>query len=271
MSYPAYVDVHAHLTDSKFGADLEQVIQRADKAGLKAIIVNGLEPESNRQILELARRHPLIKPAMGIYPVDAVNDLLPANLPFSVRRFDVRDEIRAIEAAAAAGQLAAIGECGLDGHWLGDETFGRQEEVFEQLIEVALRHHLPLIIHTRKREQRAADILAHHKVSRVNFHCFGGRVNLAKKLAEDAGYWFSIPANAQHNEAFQKMLRELPMERLLTETDCPYLGPTRGQRSEPCHVVGTVELLAKLRGQTSEQAMLQIAANYTALFGQRWL
>jgi TatD DNase family protein len=260
-----YCDVHTHLTHEKFAPDRDQVIQRAIAAGLEAIVVNGLEPNSNREILAMATQVPQIKPALGIYPIDAVNDMLPADFPIRVARFNVDQEIEFIRQQAQAGNMIAIGECGLDGHWVGEDTFARQEEVFEALIEIALTVNLPLIIHTRKCEQRAAEILAHHKVKRVNFHCFGGRTKWALKWAEEFGWWFSIPANARKNEAFAKMLRSLPPERILTETDAPYLAPEAGTRNEPANVVGTIAFLAEQRGWTVDDARLQIWQNYEAL------
>jgi len=261
-----YVDVHAHLTHEKFAGDLEPVIQRAQAAGLGAIIVNGLEPESNRAILKMAETHHLVKPAYGIYPIDAVNDILPSTLPFPVRRFDVQAAIQEIEVAASQGKLIAIGECGLDGHWVGAETFAAQERVLERLADIALRTKLPMIVHSRDLEQRTMDLLRHLGVKRVNFHCFGGKVKLAQHGAEHDGWWFSIPANATVNQAFRKMLSVLPPERILTETDCPYLSPRKGERNEPAHVVGTVTLMAAERGWSVEQARDQVWKNYCELF-----
>ncbi|MCX6127077.1 MAG: TatD family hydrolase, partial [Proteobacteria bacterium] len=199
-----YSDVHTHLTHEQFAADWQLVLERAEAAGLGAIVVNGLEPESNRQILEWAARFPVIKAALGIYPLDAINGLIPENFPFGVRRFDVEAELQFIEGAAKAGKLAAIGECGLDAYYLDESFLPAQEKVFERLIGIALGFDLPLIIDTRKAEKRAGEILASHGIKKVNFHCFGGRTSLAQKYAEDNGWWFSIPANCTVNEAFQK-------------------------------------------------------------------
>ncbi len=261
-----YVDVHTHLTHEKFASDREAVIARATAAGLSAIVVNGLEPRSNREILAMAAAHPVVKPALGIYPVDAVNGLLPADFPFAVAKFDVDAEIAYIRAAAAAGRLAAVGECGLDGHWLAPETFPEQERVFHALIGIAIDHDLPLIIHTRKLEERSVAILRGRGIRKVNFHCFGGRTRLAQEAAEKDRWWFSIPANATVNEAFRKMLKTLPADRILTETDAPYLPPRKGERNEPANVVGTVAILAELRGWPVEQAREQVMQNYRALF-----
>lgn len=264
------VDVHTHLTHVDFAADLPAVVARAEGIGLGAVVVNGLEPASNRRILELAKTYKVIKPACGIYPVDAVNGLLPADFALKVDRFDVDQEIAWITAEAKAGRLAAVGECGLDGHWLDASTFAEQERVFTALVQAAMDGDVPVIIHTRKLEARSAEILKAMGAKKVNFHCFGGKLKLAKECAEQHGWWFSIPANAPVNEAFQRLLSGLPAERLLTETDAPYLAPKRGDRNEPANVAGTVSLFAKLRGWSDEAAREQIWKNYVELFGARW-
>lgn len=260
-----YVDVHTHLTHKQFQHDCEDVIQRAIKAQLGAMVVNGLEPESNRRILDMATRWPQIKPALGIYPLDAINHLNP-ELPFPLARFDVDAELTFIREQAKQGKVFALGECGLDGHWVGESTFAEQERVFEAFIAMALEFDLPLIIHTRKRELRAMEILRHHQVKRVNFHCYGGKVKAALDAAHNEGWWFSIPANARHSEAFTKMLKQLPESCILTETDAPYLSATKGHRSEPADVVGTVQYLAELKGWKTEQAQALVYNNFQRLF-----
>ena len=271
MSQSSYlVDVHTHLTDERFAADLVAVIDRAIAAGVGALVVNGLEPHSNRAVLDLAKRFPVVKPALGIYPIDAVHPYLPADFPLKVEPFDLDAELEFIRARALAGELAAIGECGLDGHWLKAELLPHQEVVFRRLIAIALEADLPVIVHSRKFETRCAEILREMGAQKVDFHCFGGKTQLAKRWAEQDGWWFSIPANAQKSESFSKMLATLPPERLLTETDAPYLAPIRGERNEPAHVALTVAHLANLRGWTIDTAQERIHANYVALFGSRW-
>ncbi len=265
-----YVDVHTHLTHELFTTDWRTVVTRAEAAGLKAIVVNGLEPSSNRQILKMAEDYTVIKPALGIYPVEAVCHQLPSDFKLEVARFDVDAEIDFIASAAATGKLAAVGECGLDGYWLDQSTFAEQERVFGRLIDVALKYDLPLIIHTRKLEPRAVAILQERRVTKVNFHCFGGRTRLAQQCAESHGWYFSIPANATVNEAFRKMLKTLPPERILTETDAPYLPPRKGERNEPANVIGTVKILAELRAWSFEKAAEQVWSNYSDLFGAKW-
>ena len=260
-----YVDIHTHLTHDKFKPDLDLVIKRAVDAGLESIVVNGLEPVSNREILELAQRYPAIKPALGIYPIEAINDILPEDFHHPIPKFDVNDEIDFNRTQAEDKKIIAIGECGLDGYWVGPETYEPQEKVFEQLIEIAKNNNLPIIVHSRKLEKRTGEILAHNQVERVDFHCFCGRTKLAKQLAETHGWHFSIPANVNNNEAFQKMLRILPLESILTETDAPYLAPVRGERNEPANVVGTIDTFAKIREISHEEAKKVVWDNYCRL------
>ncbi len=260
-----FVDVHTHLTHDRFHSDKDAVIERAISAGLGAIIVNGLEPESNRQILALAERYEIIQAALGIYPIEAINHLQP-ELPFPVSRFSVDDEIDFIAEMAQENKLIAIGECGLDGYWVDPSTFAEQERVFIRLIEIAKAFQKPLIIHTRKLEKRSIEILKQHEVKDVNFHCYGGKVKLALQVAEEQQWHFSIPTNCRKNEAFTKMLLELPEHLILTETDAPYLAPEKGQRNEPSNVVQTIHYLAELRGWTVEKARETIWSNYQRLF-----
>jgi TatD DNase family protein len=264
-----YVDVHTHLTHERFATEVGEVVRRADAAGLAAVVVNGLEPESNRQILAMAEEYPVVRPALGIYPIDAICNQLPEGFELDVERFDVDAEIAFINDTAAAGKLTAVGECGLDGHWVGEDTFAEQERVFEALVDVAMRHDLPVIIHTRKREVRAAEILRSLGAQKVDFHCYGGKVKNALRWAREDGWSFSIPANSRRSEAFAKMLRELPEEKILTETDAPYLSPKPGTRNEPANVVGTVAHLAELRGWSVEDARARVWQNFITLFGDK--
>jgi TatD DNase family protein len=261
-----YVDVHTHLTHPDFAKDYKEVITRSKEAGLRAIVVNGLEPKSNRQILKMAAEDSVIKVALGIYPVDAVNHLLPADFPFKVEKFSLENEVKFIDQMASEGKVSAIGECGLDGHWLDASTFKEQEKTFIQLIEISLKYDLPIIIHSRKCEQRVVEILAHYACKKVNLHCWGGRAKLAKKVCADFGWCLSIPPIATRNPGFQNLMKILPLTSLLTETDAPYLGPERNTRNEPKNVVGTVKLLATIRGISIDEARSVVWNNYCQLF-----
>ena len=260
-------DVHAHLTHPTLVAQLPAVLARARAAGVTSIITNGLNPEDNARVLALAAREPLVKPALGLYPVDAV---LPEMRALGVEYpRELEQELSAEHAVAwlrdHVEHAFAVGEVGLDGYWVPEALWPRQEQAFRQLIALAIEADKALIIHTRKRERRAFEILREMGARRVDFHCFGGKLKLAREIAEH-GYHLSIPANARRSESFTRMLEKLPRDKLLLETDCPYLGPEKDSDSEPCHVEGTALYAAQLWGITEEQAREQLASNFADLF-----
>ncbi len=261
-----YIDVHTHLTDKKFDEDRIEVLQRAIDNDMGAIVVNGLEPKSNRMILEMANEYPIVKAALGIYPVQAAQDFLPKDLPYEVESFDLDDEIAFIRTQAEKGRLIAIGECGLDYYWLDETSHKQQEKVLIELLQIGKDFDLPLIIHSRKAERRCFEVLAAEGCQKVDFHCYSGKYKLAAQYAERPGWYFSIPANCRRSESFTKMLRSLPKDKLLTETDAPYLSAVKGVRSQPSDVLGTVAYFAELHNMELDQAREIFWQNYLRLF-----
>ncbi len=262
-----YVDVHAHIVHPSFAGEEDAVAQRAADAGLEYVIVNGLEPKSNRAVVELCSRHDHLLPAVGIYPVDACahtldRDAWAHDWP-APEAFDPDAEIDWID--SVADDVIAIGECGLDQYWVKDQA-AEQERVLRRLCEVALAHDKPLILHTRKAEARTLEILLEMGVTKADFHCFGGKLKLAQRIAA-AGYYLSIPPVVLRAEGFQRFAAKLPMDRLLTETDCPYMGPHKGERNEPKNVPIGVEAMASARGVSSAEMAQAIRDNFQRLFG----
>jgi TatD DNase family protein len=138
--------------------------------------------------------------------------------------------------------------------------------VFRRLVQLAIDADKPIIIHTRKREQRTFEILQELGATRVDWHCFGGKVKLARRIVEQPGHYFSIPANARRSESFTRMLETLPRERLLLETDCPYLSPDRERQSEPADVADTARFAAERWGCDVDTVQRQMEDNFRALF-----
>lgn len=260
-------DVHAHLTHPRLVADEAAILDRARAAGVTAIVANGLNPRDNRAVLELARRAPLVRPAFGLYPVDAV---LPEMRAMGVAYPREAEEHTAEEGIAWVAEHVAcafaVGEIGLDGHWVPEALWPRQEEVFRALAELALEAGKAVIVHSRKRERRALEILDELGATRVDWHCFGGKLNLARQIAE-RGHWLSIPANARRSETFTRMLETLPRDRILLETDCPYLSPDRGRVSEPASVAGTAEYAAEVWRCSLREVEERTAESFARLFG----
>lgn len=262
-----FADVHAHLTHRSLATREAEVMANAAAANVTSIVCNGLNPDDNLAVLELSRRHPTVKPAFGFYPVDTVLPEMRAagvEYPRDGRECTAEEGIAWIEANV---QLAfAVGEIGLDGYWVPEAFWPQQEHVFCRLVEIAMAANKAIIIHTRKREQRTFELLQELGATRVNWHCFGGKVKLARRIA-DHGHFLSIPANARRSESFTRMLQTLPRERVLLETDCPYLSPDRDRQSEPADVASTA-LFAAEQWQTSIEAVnQQVSANFEALFG----
>lgn len=260
-------DVHAHLTDPRLARDESAILARADAAGVTTIIANGLNPADNARVLALAARAPSVKPALGFYPVDTVlPDMRAAGVDYPREGDECSAERGTAWLREHAGAAFAIGEIGLDGHWVPEVLWPKQEEVFRALVQIALDAGKPVIIHTRRREQRAFEILVELGATRVNWHCFGGKVKLARRIAEH-GHYLSIPANARRSESFTRMLQTLPRERILLETDCPYLAPEPGAASEPANVAGTARYAAELWGTGYDAVITVLAENFARLFG----
>ncbi len=260
-------DVHAHLTHPRMAPDLDGVLTRARAAGVTTIVSNGLNPADNAAVAELAARSDLVRPAFGLYPVDAV---LPEMLAMGEDYPHDREPVPGEEAVAwvrdHVEDCFAVGEIGLDRYWVPEALWARQEEHFRALVQIALDADKPMIIHTRKAERRAFEVLQEMGAERVSWHCFGSKVKLGKRIGQH-GHYLSIPANVRKAQNFRKLLAELPRERVLLETDCPYLGPVRGERNEPANVAGTAQMAAELWGCTPEEVEAQLAANFERLFG----
>jgi TatD DNase family protein len=263
-----YIDAHAHIIHPEFAGEEDAVAQRAAAAGLDYVIVNGLEPTSNRAVLELCERHDNLLPALGIYPVDAIAHTIDhASWEYDFpppTAFDVDAEVDFID--SVAHRLVAVGECGLDQYWIKDQQ-AEQERVLRRLCQVAIKHDLPVILHSRKAERRTFEILQEEGVIKACFHCYCGKLKLARTIAE-AGYYLSIPPVVERADSFQRLAAKLPLERLLTETDCPYMGPDKGERNEPANVPRGVAAMALARGIPEPEMASAIRENFRTLFGR---
>lgn len=260
-------DVHAHLTHPTLAPLEHDVLTRAAASGVTTIVTNGLNPRDNEAVRALAARSPMVKPAFGLYPVDAVLCELRALGKDYPREGDACTAEEGVAwVRAHVDEAVAVGEIGLDGHWVPEPLWPRQEEVFRALVAIALAADRPIIVHTRRRERRAFEILREMGATRVDWHCFGGKVALARQIAEH-GHWLSIPANARRSESFTRMLETLPRDRLLLETDCPYLGPDRTQPNEPGTVAGTAAYTAELWRCPRAEVEARLAENFARLFG----
>lgn len=259
-------DAHTHLTHPRLLGDLDGILSRAAAAGVTRIICNGLNYDDNLAVQALAAAHPqVLRPAFGLYPVDAVLDeMTAAGIDYPRDAGEVRAEETIDWIADHASEALAIGEVGLDGKWVPEPFWALQEQRFRRLVEIALAADRPLIIHSRKLEQRCFAICQEMGVQRALFHAFSSKLKLARRIAE-AGYYVSVPANARRAEQYGQLLRSLPRERLLLETDAPYLSPDpeRLPTNEPASVAETAAYATELWGEASPPIF---STNYVSLF-----
>jgi TatD DNase family protein len=258
------VDVHAHLDHEHFRDKLDGVMKRAEEAGLKAVITNGITPETNRMCLEFSKKYDIVKAAMGIFPVDALQrDADEGIYPLKPERFDVDEEIRFIEKNEK--KIIAIGEIGMDFKNSDEKEREGQENLFRKLLELAKRIDKPVIVHTRCAELRIVEILEECKTKKVILHCFTGRHHLVKRAVKN-GWYFSIPAIIVRSEHFQKVVGLCPLSQLLTETDAPLLSPYKDKMNEPAFVSETIKKIAEIKGMDVIEVANNIYSNYQRVF-----
>jgi len=256
---PPLVDSHAHLDDPRFAADLDAVLERADANGIALILSVGGNLASSRANLALAERYPQIYAALGIHPHEAgqVNDA-------------VLGEIEAL--ARANPRVVAIGETGLD-FFYDHSPRDVQEAAFRSHLQLARRLDLPVIIHDRDAHEDVIRILreeyAGARVCGV-LHCFSGDRDFAGRCLELGCHLsFAGPLTFPKNEELREVVKITPVERLLVETDCPYLAPQghRGKRNEPALVRVTAEKVAELKNLSMEDISRITNLNVYRLFG----
>jgi TatD DNase family protein len=251
-------DTHTHLDQAEFDDSRDDVVARAAAAGVEAMIAVGTTAAASRKCVELAARYGSVYAAVGIQP------------NYVAER--EADDWAEIERLAAAPRVVAIGETGLDRHW--DYTpFDQQQEYFDRHIRLARRLDLPVIVHMRDCDD---DILAMlrdaHRAGPLRgvMHSFTGGEAMAAECVELGLYVsFAGMVTYKKSQPLRDCARAVPADRLLVETDCPYLSPepVRSQRpNEPALVVHTAACLAQERGQTLEDFAAQTTANARALF-----
>lgn len=243
------VDVHAHLDLEQFSIDLDEVINRARHFGVVSIINNGLNPVSNRKTLELSKKYDIVKPALGLYPIDALK----------LSEEELEGELEFIK----KNKPIAIGEVGLD--YLRSEEKDKQKGIFQKIITLAEKLSLPLIVHSRKAESEVIDILESSKLKKIIMHCFNGEQSLVKKI-EKNGWFFSIPPIILRSLQFQMIVNQVSTTQLLTETDSPYLAPPPKKRNEPIFVSKVIEKISEIKNLNEDEVKKIIFMNYKNIF-----
>ncbi len=256
------VDTHCHLADEAFAADAAEAVRRATDAGVHDFlcVLDALDPDEHRRAAALAEACPGLRTALGVHPHRAG--------AFEGRPSEAADAVRGL--FAADPRARAVGEIGLDYHY-DFAPRPLQRAVFAAQVALAAQLGWPIVIHTREADADTLDVLAQEGGGQVAgvFHCFSGDVALARAALNLGCYVsFSGIVTFPRATAIHDAARFVPDDRLLAETDCPYLAPVphRGKRNEPAWVQAVADRLGALRGSPAARITELVTSNYRTLF-----
>ena len=253
-----FIDTHCHLEDENFSADRNEVIERAKLAGVERIINFGSTLQSSEAVTELAKTFPELYAGVGLHPEE-------------IDEFDANTCARLAELAANT-KVIAVGEIGLDYHWEKDSSRRLiQQKIFVAQLDLARQLNLPVCVHDRDAHADTLKILqTEARGLRGVLHCYSGSLETAREVFKLD--WFigvDGPLTFKNSAKLPEIVKAAPRDRLLIETDAPYLAPVpyRGKRNEPAYVVEVAKKLAELRNETLDEVAAYTSANAKNLYG----
>ena len=236
------IDTHSHIYGPEFDDDRAEVLQRARLAGVDKLLLPNINEESIARMLQVAKEYPdMCYPMMGLHPEDVKEDWAQV-----LERMEMQLD-----------GMIAVGEVGLDFYW--DTTFRKEQiEAFDRQICWAVERNLPLVIHMRKAEQELLEVMERHKSDGLRgvFHCFGGSKETASRMLKHEGFVLGIGGVVTFkNSRLAETLRHVPLDRIVLETDAPYLAPVpyRGKRNEPSYVAHVARFLSDIYNVSEEE------------------
>ncbi len=248
------IDSHAHLEMREFDSDRNDVIERAELAGIECIVTVGTNPGLSRKALSIAHQYENIYATVGVHPHDVAKA--------SDKSFD---ELKAL---AQDPKVVAYGEIGLD-YFRNISPREKQIEMFAKQLELAQELNLPVIIHDRDAHEETLRMVKASGVHLGVFHCFSGDWTMARQCI-DLGFYISVPGvvTFDKSKVLQEVVRQAPLDTILLETDCPYLTPVphRGKRNEPSFIVHTAKKVAEIKKLPWEDIAQTAARNTRKLF-----
>lgn len=251
-----FIDTHVHLNADQYENDLEEVISRAREAQVTKMVVVGFDRKTIEKAMELAEAYSFIYAVVGWHPVDAIDC--------------TEEDLAWIESLAAHPKVVAIGEMGLDYYW-DKSPKDVQQALFRKQIQLAKKVKLPIVIHNRDATADVVRILEEEDASEVGgiMHCFGGSVETAKQCI-NMNFLISLggPVTFKNAKAPKKIAEEISLDKLLIETDAPYLTPHphRGKRNEPFYVTLVAEEIARIKDIPVEEVARVTTENALRLF-----
>ncbi|MDY5329580.1 MAG: TatD family hydrolase [Anaerovibrio sp.] len=251
------IDTHAHINVEHFAEDRDAVVERAAQAGLSHIVNMGDSMESSQSSVALTKAYPMVYTGVGIHPEEA-------------HPMTQADEDQ-LAGWGALPKVVAIGEIGLDYYWEKDgDKRQLQRELFIRQLDLARQLHLPVCVHNREAHGDTMEILRKEGKGIVGvMHCFSGSLEIAQELVK-MGWFIGVdgPLTFKNAAKLPEIVQKLPLERIVVETDCPYMAPVpmRGKRNEPAFVYHVAAKLAQLRGESLEKVARQTTANALELY-----
>lgn len=252
-----FVDSHAHLDDKQFDKDREEVIKELKAKGIELVLNPGADKDSSIRAVDLSKKYDFIYAAVGTHPHDA--------------KKMSNDIINLYENLAKEEKVLAIGEIGLD-YFYENSDREVQKKWFKEQIQLAKELDLPYIVHDRESHEDVYKIMKemHSGQTRGVVHCFSGSVEMAKELIKlNFLVSFGGPVTYKNAKVAKEVVREIPLNKILIETDSPYLPPDqcRGERNDCSNVRFAAEEIARLKGVTIEEVAKQTRQNFFELFG----
>ena len=235
----SFVDTHTHLYLDEFKNDIDQVVKNAIKCGVAKLLLPNIDSSTSALMLNLCKKYPEnCFPMMGIHPC-------------SVKKDSIESEVQHIEKMLAENKFLAIGEIGIDLYW--DKTsLDLQKEIFIHQIKLAIKYKLPIVIHVREAFKEAITIVENLNCDKLSgvFHCFTGNNNDAKRIIDLKNFYLGVGGVVTFkNSGLDKVIKQIPLDKIILETDSPYLAPTpfRGKRNESKYLVNIATKLAQIK------------------------
>ena len=258
------VDSHTHLNFKAFNKDWQKVVRRSKKARVKKMVVVGVDLSSSQRAIEIAQQTEGVVATVGVHPVHC-QELK-----------NIKKTIKRLEKLAKRKKVVGIGECGLD-YFRGDENKDRQKRLFGAQIQLAKEQGLPMVIHNRQADEEVLDVIDHYcklngKYPKAVFHCISGSEQYLRRVLSQ-GFYIGVGGNTTYNQKVQELVKLVPLERLMLETDAPCLMPEplrqsqdKNLRNEPANVTIVAEFVAKLKQVSLNKVKTLTTRNAEVLF-----
>jgi TatD DNase family protein len=253
-----FVDAHIHLSDEEYANCVEEIVSEARKANVVALVSNSMDLKTSIESLKLAEKYKgMVYAALGIHPW---------NLP-ALTEDELQKVVNLISGQKSNQAVVAIGEVGLDAKY--DKIWAKQLKVFDEMLHLAERLDLPIIIHSRGTTAQIVEMLPSYRLKKVLLHWFSNPISALTKAIEK-GYYITEGPPTVYSHGIQEVVRRTPLTNLLTETDGPvryFRQQFNGKRTSPAFIPAVVEAIAKIKGLGAEEVEEQIAKNFTEFFG----